>query len=69
MEEQGGTDYVTLTVLGSQVLTRPDGLVAIKLVTQQRGAIAFLVDLTAIDILRKNLALAETLLHQKTGNA
>ena len=57
---QDKTTYVT--ALGCQALASPDGRVAIQIVTQERGPIAFLVDQLAIDLLRQSLGRAETIL-------
>lgn len=62
-------NVVTLTVLGSQAMGRPDGRAAIRLETKERGSIAFEVDQHAIDVLRRELATAETFLRQPTGKA
>jgi hypothetical protein len=59
----------TVTVLGSNAVGRPDGRVAIRLVTKEVGSIAFEVDQHAIDTLRKDLRAAEKLLRQKPGRA
>lgn len=69
MSQLGTNPHTTVTVLGSQPLGRPDGRVAILLVTKELGAIAFEVDQLAIDALRKNLRSAEKLLRQQAGNA
>jgi hypothetical protein len=57
---------MTLTVIGSQVLARADGRVAIRLETRQRGSIAFEINQKAIDTLRRQLATAEKILRQPT---
>jgi hypothetical protein len=62
-------DYVTLTVTGSKPLFHPDGTTALCLRTQEKGAIAFRVDLQAISVLRNDLAKCETFLAQPTGKA
>jgi hypothetical protein len=59
----------TLTVIGSRPLARADGRVAILLDTRESGAIAFEVNLQTIEILRGELAKAELLLRQGSGNA
>ena len=61
-------DIRTLTVLGSQVVARADGRVAIAFQTQQCGPIALEVNLQAIQILRSDLAKAEAILRNQ-GNA
>jgi hypothetical protein len=53
----------------SKTVARADGRVAIVLDTQERGPIAFEVNLQSIDMLRRELARAETLLRQTTGKA
>jgi hypothetical protein len=67
MAEQRTRDVVTLTVIGSETMARPDGRVAIRLDTQERGSIAFEVDQRAIDALRRQLATAEQILRQPTA--
>jgi hypothetical protein len=62
-------DYVTLTVTGSNTAYHPDGTTALVLHTQERGAIAFRIDLHAIETLRQQLARAETFLRQPSGRA
>jgi hypothetical protein len=62
-------DYVTLTVIGSNTAFHPDGTTALVLHTQERGAIAFRIDLHAIETLRQHLATAETFLRQPSGRA
>jgi hypothetical protein len=61
-------EYPTVTVLGSQTISRPDGRVAILLVTKERGPIAFEVSQKAIDTLRRELATAESFLHLASQN-
>lgn len=58
----------TLIVLQSQVMARADGRVAIRLDTQQES-IALELDLDKIELLRRELAQAETLLRQRSGKA
>lgn len=60
-------DHMTLTVVGSSALGRPDGRAAIRLVTKELGAIAFEVNQQAIDALRRELATAEQMLRQPTA--
>jgi hypothetical protein len=62
-------DVLTVTVIGSQSLARPDGRAAIRLETREMGSIAFEVDQHAIDTLRRELVTAETFLRQSTGKA
>ncbi len=62
-------DLTTVTVLGSNAVGRPDGRVAIRLVTLEAGSIAFEVDERAIDALRKAIRAAEKILHQRPGRA
>ena len=62
------SDHQTYTVTGSQALGRPDGRVAIRLLTKELGYIAFEVDQRAIDHLRNDLTAAERLLRQSGGN-
>jgi hypothetical protein len=62
-------DYVTVTVLASETLLRPDGRVAILLVTKEQGPIAFEVNQHAIDTLRLVLGNAETLLRRSEGQS
>lgn len=64
-----GQNLVTLTVIGSGTVLRPDGRAAISLQTQERGTIAFEVTLQAIEALRKQLTTAETFLRQSVGKA
>jgi hypothetical protein len=61
-------EVLTVNVLGSVLLARPDGSVAIKLqMTHQ--TIALPLSLQAIAVLRQQLTEAETLLRQQPGNA
>jgi hypothetical protein len=62
-------DHLTVTVLGSVAMARPNGRVAIRLVTKEAGSIAFEVDQRAIDALRRDLVVAERFLRQKPGQA
>ena len=57
-------DHRFVTVLGSQPLGRPEGRVAIELVTKELGSIVFEVNQQAIDVLRHDLALAELMLRK-----
>ncbi|MFY9895639.1 MAG: hypothetical protein WAK63_16080 [Xanthobacteraceae bacterium] len=59
MAQHATGDYTTVTVIGSQVLARPDGRAAIHLQTKEMGSIAFEVSQTAIDALRRQLTIAE----------
>jgi len=68
MPQFGTSDHQTYTVTGSQALGRPDGRVAIRLLTKELGYIAFEVDQRAIDHLRNDLTAAEQLLRQSGGN-
>jgi hypothetical protein len=54
-----------VTVLGSQPLGRPEGRAAIQLVTKELGSIVFEVNQEAIDVLRRDLALAEMMLRKR----
>ncbi len=56
-----------LTVVGSQCLARADGTAAIRLETKELGSIAFEVTQRAIEILRRELALAEQILRHPTS--
>jgi hypothetical protein len=67
-QEHGGTEYVTLTAVGSKPLASPDGTTALMLQTQERGAIAFRVDQRAINTIRAQLVICETILRSQ-GNA
>lgn len=62
-------DYVTVNVNGSKPVFRPDGTTALVLRTLERGAIAFQLDLNAIEIIRADLTKMETFLRQPTGKA
>jgi hypothetical protein len=62
-------DLITVTVVGSETLLRPDGRAAIRLDTREMGPIAFEVDQRAIDALRLQLVTAETHLRQKPAQA
>ena len=53
MSQFGTSDHQTYTVTGSQALGRPDGRVAIRLLTKELGYMAFEVDQRAINALRK----------------
>jgi hypothetical protein len=64
MAERETKDHLTVTVIQSQSLARPDGRVAIRLQTKELGSIAFEVDQHAIDTLRRELATAETYLQR-----
>jgi hypothetical protein len=59
MSQFGTSDHQTYTVTGSQALGRPDGRVAIRLLTKELGYMAFEVDQRAINALRNDLAAAE----------
>lgn len=66
--DQGATgECVTVVVLESQTLGRPDGTVALCLQTQELGPIAFEIDARAIAQLRRELARAEEFLARKPG--
>ena len=67
MSQFGTSDHQTYTVTGSQALGRPDGRVAIRLLTKELGYMAFEVDQRAINALRNDLAAAEQLLRQSGG--
>jgi len=69
MSQFGTSDHLTVTVTGSQALGRPDGRVAIRLLTKEVDSIAFEVDQRAIDALRGDLRAAEQLLRQSGGRA
>ena len=58
----------TLTVLGSQAVARADGRAAIVLTTQERGPIAFELNLQTIPLLRAGLDRIETILRRSPGN-
>lgn len=62
-------DIPTMTVLGSQSVARADGRAAIVLTTQEKGPIAFEVNLQTIEILRRALAKAEEVLRAPPGNS
>lgn len=64
MPQRETKDYLTVKVMGSQGLARPDGRAAIMLNTDRFGPIAFEVNQLAIDTLRKSLVVAEQLLRQ-----
>ena len=59
----------TVNVTDSQTVTRPDGTTALVLWTQELGPIAFRVDLRAVELLRSQLADAETILRTPIGRA
>lgn len=63
-------DLVTVRVMGSQALGKPDGA-AIRLILSTGQSIAFEVDQRAIDALRRDLTAAENLLKRlkKPGRA
>ncbi len=61
-------EVLTVNVLGSVLLARPDGSVAIKL-QMSHQTIALPLNLQAIAVLRQQLAEAETILRQQSGNA
>ena len=56
----------TVTVVGSNTVARADGRTAIVLETMERGPIAFEVNLQNIELLRRQLTVAETVLRQST---
>lgn len=57
----------TVTVTGSQVVATADGATALALTTAERGTIAFRIDLQSIQILRSELAKAESILRRAQG--
>jgi hypothetical protein len=65
----GNREIRTVTVIGSQVLARPDQRCAILLDTQELGPIAFDINQNIIDTLRLNLTNAEQFLRPSTGHA
>lgn len=69
MTDRGGPRFPTVTIVGAQTLSRPDGTTALRVDTREFGAIAFRIDLKATAILRRQLATAEKFLHQPTGKA
>ncbi len=60
-------DFRTVMLLGSQVLARPDGRVALMLLTDRLGSIAFEIDQQRVETLRRDLATAEQYLLQPTA--
>lgn len=62
-------DIDTAIVRGTRVVGRADGRVAIQLEFLNRESIALELTLERIQLLRKELALAETLLRQRPGTA
>ena len=65
---EGETQQVpTVTVIGSSVAMFPTGIVAIVLDTRERGPIGFAVTLESCAALRREIAAAETALHQRPG--
>jgi hypothetical protein len=61
-------EILTVNVLGSMLLARPDGSVAIKL-EMSHQTIALPLTLQAIAVLRQQLIEAETILRQAHGHA
>jgi hypothetical protein len=59
----------TIKIQSSQAVARADGRVAIVLVGQGVGPIAFEVTLETIPLLRAEISKAEQALRQHTGNA
>jgi hypothetical protein len=59
----------TVTVQRSQVVARPDGATALVLTLKETGPIAFVLTLETIEILRRELATAESILRRPVGNA
>jgi hypothetical protein len=59
----------TVTVVASKTVGRADGEVALVLVTQELGTIAFRVDQSSIENLRGELSKAEAFLAQPKGSA
>ena len=64
MSEPHPINQKMVTVLGSQCLGRPDGRVAICLITKELGSITFEVTKRSIDALRVELATAEMFLRE-----
>ena len=62
-------EFKTVTVTKSFAVARPDGRLAMVLVTLEQGAIAFELDATAIHFLRRELDAIELMMKSKTGNA
>jgi hypothetical protein len=62
-------EIIIVTVIGSNVVARADGRVAMALQTKEQGAIAFEVTLETIPVIRRELALAEQMLRAPTGHA
>lgn len=69
MSSRETKDHLTVTVVGSQALARPDGRAAIRLVTKELGSIAFEANQHTIGILRRELATAEQFLRGPAGKA
>jgi hypothetical protein len=63
------TPIRTVTVIGSKVLARAVGRVALLLDTRESGHIALEVNLQSIGFLRAESAKVETLLRQPGGKA
>lgn len=67
------SDYDTVTVSRSKILLRPDGRAAILLEGHRRASepysVAFEITLETIDVLRAELAKAETFLSTPAGFA
>jgi hypothetical protein len=64
MTQRETKDHMTVTVVASQALGRPDGRAAIRLQTIELGPMAFEVNQHAIETLRRELAVAEQILRQ-----
>ena len=70
MLQKGQTKKLpTLIVTGCTSATTVDGRTAIVLDTKQFGQVGFMVTQKMIDDLRRELAIAESFLHQKVGSA
>lgn len=67
MGDNDNLNVPTLTVVSSRAALRPDGTTALILDTKEMGAIAFAVDLQAVQYLRSELAEIETFLVQQPG--
>jgi hypothetical protein len=59
----------TVTIVGSQVVARPDGSTALVLTLKEQGPIAFVVTLETIEILRRELTTAVNILNRPVGHA
>jgi hypothetical protein len=62
------SDVLTVNVIGSKIVARPEGWVAM-VIEMSHQTIALPLNLQAIAVLRQQLAEAETILRQAPGHA